>query len=117
MRSYRGPRTKLERLFERWLGLHRGDFQGRIYEALCVGGLLGFTVTGLLLAWTQTTPAAPGSPPGADGDHRRGAGGAGRHGRQRGWLYRRITRLETQMADSTPSSDMSPSIRASAPRM
>ena len=33
---------RLERLFERWLGMRGGDFEGRIYEALWVGCVLGF---------------------------------------------------------------------------
>ena len=41
---------RLERLFERWLGARPGDFRGRIYEALWVGGLLGFAV-GSLVTW------------------------------------------------------------------
>lgn len=40
----------LERLFERWLGLHGGDFQGRIYEALAVGAALGIAF-GVLISW------------------------------------------------------------------
>ena len=51
-------RLRLERLFERWLGARPGDFRARIYEALWVGGLLGYLlgfatgslVTGLLVA-------------------------------------------------------------------
>ena len=43
-------RLRLERLFERWLEMHGGNFEARIYEALTVGAVLGLAA-GALVVW------------------------------------------------------------------
>ena len=45
-------RLRLERPFERWLGARPGDFRGRIYEALWVGGLLGYLLASPRERWS-----------------------------------------------------------------
>ena len=45
-------RLRLERLFERWLEMHGGHFEARIYEAFLVGAVLGFVAGALaVVVW------------------------------------------------------------------